>query len=184
MLPDMSDTLMEWEIPVLLKTITQQTINFQPADIVTVTPLQAVVQPAQKDRLNPEQIDWSLRYLQIHARQQLGVGQYIEWEGQDYKITEDGDYRLYGFSDVVAEQTKRPVLTATFMLTYTAGANGTITGAEKQVVAIGENATTVTATPAAGYQFVQWSDGVLTASRTDTDVQSTISVTAQFEAIP
>ena len=184
MLPDMSDTLLEWEIPVLLKTVTQQTINFHPADIVTVSPLQAVVQPAQKDRLNPEQIDWSLRYLQIHARTQLGVGQFIEWEGEDYKITEDGDYRLYGFSDVVAEQTKRPLLTATYMLTYTAGDDGSITGAAKQVVAAGEDGTTVTAIPAAGQQFVQWSDGVLTASRTDTDVQATINVTAEFEDIP
>jgi len=38
----------------------------------------------------------------------------------------------------------------------------------------------VTAVPDTGYHFVQWSDGVLTASRTDTSVTADINVTATF----
>ena len=38
----------------------------------------------------------------------------------------------------------------------------------------------VTATPDAGYHFVSWSDGVLTAARTDTNVTANIEVTANF----
>ncbi|MBW7864840.1 MAG: hypothetical protein H3C30_10565, partial [Candidatus Hydrogenedentes bacterium] len=55
-------------------------------------------------------------------------------------------------------------------LTYTAGANGSITGTTPQTVNHGADGTEVTATPDTGYHFVQWSDGVLTAARTDLNV--------------
>ena len=44
----------------------------------------------------------------------------------------------------------------------------------------GSDATTVTAVPDAGYQFVSWSDGNLNAARTDTNIQSNLSLTATF----
>jgi hypothetical protein len=44
----------------------------------------------------------------------------------------------------------------------------------------GANGTPVTAVPKNNYHFVSWSDGVLTASRTDTNVTANISVTASF----
>ncbi|OYV05281.1 MAG: hypothetical protein CFE26_12410, partial [Verrucomicrobiales bacterium VVV1] len=76
-------------------------------------------------------------------------------------------------------------VTATFAInqytvTYTAGANGTITGSSPQTINHGSNATTVTAVPNSGYSFVSWSDGVLTAARTDTNLQANLSVTATF----
>ena len=71
--------------------------------------------------------------------------------------------------------------TSSHILTYTAGANGTIVGTTPQTVTNGSNGTIVTATPASGYHFTSWSDGVLTVSRTDSNVTSNISVTANFE---
>ena len=68
----------------------------------------------------------------------------------------------------------------TFTLTYTAGPGGTISGTTPQEVAYGGNGTEVTAVPNAGYHFVSWSDGVTTASRTDTNVIADITVTANF----
>ncbi|MEN6627457.1 MAG: InlB B-repeat-containing protein [Candidatus Sumerlaeia bacterium] len=65
-------------------------------------------------------------------------------------------------------------------LTYTAGANGTITGTTPQTVSAGGSGTEVVAVPNTGYHFVDWSDGVLTAARTDTNVTANISVTANF----
>jgi len=65
-------------------------------------------------------------------------------------------------------------------LTYTSGANGSITGNVSQTVAYGDDGTSVTAIPDTGYIFVNWSDGVTTAERTDTNAQSTVAVTANF----
>ncbi len=67
-----------------------------------------------------------------------------------------------------------------YTLTYTAGTGGSITGTSPQTVNHGSDGTEVTAVASEGYHFVQWSDGVLTASRTDTGITGNLSVSAQF----
>ena len=47
----------------------------------------------------------------------------------------------------------------TFSLTYSTGANGSITGSTSQTVDYGADGAAVTAVPDANYHFVQWSDG-------------------------
>lgn len=68
-----------------------------------------------------------------------------------------------------------------YTLTYTANANGTITGTSPQTVNHGSSGTAITAVPNEGYHFVSWSDGVLTANRTDVNVIGNINVNATFE---
>lgn len=70
-------------------------------------------------------------------------------------------------------------------LTYTAGANGSLDSNLPQVVQMvneGEDGTAVTAVADAGYHFVDWSDGLTNNPRTDLNVVSDISVTANFAA--
>ena len=68
----------------------------------------------------------------------------------------------------------------TYTLAYTAGANGSITGTTPQTVNHNTNGTAVTAVPASGYRFVDWSDGSTTNPRTDSSVTANLSVTANF----
>lgn len=72
----------------------------------------------------------------------------------------------------------------TYYLLYTAGIGGTITGTALQNVDHGNDGTEVTATPNPGYSFVDWSDGVLTAARTDTNVIEDLSAVANFAQNP
>jgi tripartite motif-containing protein 71 len=67
-----------------------------------------------------------------------------------------------------------------YTLAYSANANGSISGPARQTILYGGNGAAVTAVPAAGYHFVSWSDGVLIATRTDTNVTADISVSASF----
>ncbi len=69
----------------------------------------------------------------------------------------------------------------TFTLAYDAGEHGAITGATAQTVDYGTDGTEVTAVPAEHCHFVQWSDGVPTAVRTDSNVTANLSVTAEFD---
>jgi len=71
----------------------------------------------------------------------------------------------------------------TFIITYTAGENGTISGEASQTVNINTNGSEVTAVPNTGYNFVNWSDGSTQNPRTDLNVVGNISVTANFENI-
>jgi uncharacterized repeat protein (TIGR02543 family) len=68
----------------------------------------------------------------------------------------------------------------TYTLTYTAGANGSISGASPQTVNSGASGTAVTAVAANGYHFVNWSDASTANPRTDTNVTANITVTASF----
>lgn len=74
------------------------------------------------------------------------------------------------------------VTPTSYTLTYTAGSNGAITGTTTQTVVPGGDGTEVTAVPNDNYRFVNWSDGVTSASRTDLDVSNDINVTANFES--
>ncbi len=67
-----------------------------------------------------------------------------------------------------------------FDLNYTAGPGGTLTGDVSQTVTEGSDGTPVTAVPDAHYHFTAWDDGVSTATRTDTNVQADLNVTALF----
>ena len=67
-----------------------------------------------------------------------------------------------------------------YLLTYTAGTGGTISGTNPQTVAYHADGATVTAAPDSGHHFVSWSDGVPTASRTETNVIDNKSVVASF----
>ena len=69
---------------------------------------------------------------------------------------------------------------SSYTLSYSAGANGTISGVTPQTVSSGGSGTLVTAVANSGYHFVSWSDGVTTAARTDTKVTANITVTANF----
>ena len=65
---DVSDALTEWERPTVIKTVTESTVDFQPVTVVTGRSQLCVIQVAEKEKLNPATIDWSLEYLMIHSR--------------------------------------------------------------------------------------------------------------------
>ncbi len=69
----------------------------------------------------------------------------------------------------------------THTLTYTAGANGSITGTSPQTVNYNASGSEVSAVPATGYHFTAWSDDSTANPRTDANVIADISVTANFE---
>ena len=70
--------------------------------------------------------------------------------------------------------------TNAYVLTYTAGANGSITGTSTQTVSSGADGSAVTAVGDAGYSFIDWSDSSTANPRTDINVTDNISVTANF----
>ena len=108
----------------------------------------------------------------------------------------DAGHHFVSWSDGVltATRTDSPVtadltVTASFAineytLTYLAGPNGSISGTTPQTVAHGGSGSAVTAVPDAGHQFASWSDGVLTATRTDSPVTADLTVTASFDLLP
>ena len=107
---DISDALTEWERPTVIKTVTETTEDFQPVTVVTGRSQPCVIQVAEKEKLNPATIDWSLEYILIHSRSGIELDELIEYEGMDYIVTDRGPWRGYGYTEVVAAETKRPLV--------------------------------------------------------------------------
>jgi len=120
--------------------------------------------------------------------------QIVDHGGDGDKVTAvpAENYHFVGWSDGVttASRTDRKVMadlavTASFAieqytLAYSAGKHGTIAGASRQTVNSGGAGSMVTVVPAAGYHFVEWSDGVADTNRSDADVTADLAVTATF----
>ena len=73
-----------------------------------------------------------------------------------------------------------PIQPVPHNVNYTAGPGGSISGSASQTIDYLADASSVTAVPATGYHFVNWSDGSLDNPRTDRYVVHTINVTANF----
>lgn len=116
-------------------------------------------------------------------------------DGDSVKAVASEGYYFVEWSDGIrtAERTDKGViedLTVTarferigYIVLYQTDGNGTIEGEATQSVKYGENTTVVKAVPNEGYRFVEWSDGIKTAERTDKSVTTDISVTAKFEKV-
>src|SRR5260370_16473095 len=75
-------------------------------------------------------------------------------------------------------------VSSSYPLTYTALANGTISGASPQTVNYGASGTLVTAVPNTRYHFVSWSAGILTASRPGSHRTAQISLPPSLPTQP
>ena len=100
--------------------------------------------------------------------------QFVKWSDGVTTATRT-DSKVSADLTVTAEFAK-----LTYTLKYSAGSGGTIAGTASQTVSYGDSASKVTAVADTGYRFVKWSDGVTTATRTDSKVSADITVTAEF----
>jgi hypothetical protein len=92
----------------------------------------------------------------------------------------------YAFSYVIPALIAKGVYVTNdtpYVLTYTAANGGTISGLTTQYVGPTFNGTAVRAVPNSGGRFSSWSDGSTQNPRVDTNVNSDITVTANFTGI-
>jgi hypothetical protein len=112
----------------------------------------------------------------------------------------DAGYHFFNWTDGVTVIGANPVLTAskvaaahnytanfainTLAVIFASGGNGTISGTASQAIVSGANATSVTAVPATGYHFVNWTEGGTQVSATPaleiTSVTAAHTYTANF----
>ena len=110
---DVSDALTDWERPTIIKTVTESTVDFEPVTVVTGRSQLCVVQVADKEKINPGTIDWSLEYIMVHSRANIQINELIVHNGDDYQVSQRGPWRGYGYFEVIAVETKRPVVQPT-----------------------------------------------------------------------
>ena len=106
MLPNMSRTVRNFSIPTKLFKVTKTIVNHKPAEALIESSIKTVIQPANKEKLNKDKIDWSLKYVLVHSVDQIIMDDIIEHKGIRYKAFEDADYNDYGYYELVMEEQK------------------------------------------------------------------------------
>ena len=108
MLPNVSDVLTEWAIPVNLITRTTTTVDFVKQVVDVITPIYAVVQPTSPEALKVLQVDYSLRHMTLHSVSQINNGQFFTHNGIEYKVISPTGWTIsgadYGYTEAVGEQ--------------------------------------------------------------------------------
>lgn len=102
---------------------------------------------------------------------------FIKWSDGNLNATRTDENIISSFS-VTAEFKKIKC-----DVNYYAGTGGSITGQVTQTVEYGGSGSSVTAEANEGYRFIKWSDGNLNATRTDENIITSFSVTAEFERV-
>lgn len=110
---DVSDALNGLLQTVRIKTVTRTTTDFEPTNTVTGRDQQCVVQVAEKENVNPDTLDWSKEYIMVHSPQSIEIDELIEHDSKDFIVTQKGPWRGYGYFEVVAVETKEPVVQET-----------------------------------------------------------------------
>jgi len=112
--PNMARVVARWESPYLMKSVAIEKVDFVETTIVTVQTQNLMIQVADKEKLNPESIDWSREYILIHSRSPLMLGKYVEYKNKDFKLVSGGgDWSDYGYYEIVGEETKLQLLVET-----------------------------------------------------------------------
>lgn len=105
-LPNMSRAVSRWSKKIEVLRAVISTVNFEPQETIFAREIIATVQPAQKQRINPDIINWSLRYILVHSKDEMFIGEFVKHDGVVFKVIDNGDYNRYGYTESVCEEVK------------------------------------------------------------------------------
>lgn len=108
-LPNMSDVLTEWEVPVTWRQHTQSNVDFKAVNTFVDKIIKAVVQPATEEIYQVMNIDVSKNLSIVHSKAAYGrvkLNDQIIINDVYYKVIKEGRYNQYGFCESIVEQIK------------------------------------------------------------------------------
>jgi len=99
-LPNMSDALLDWFLPLVFTKIVKTVVNFKVVETPTAVSFSGVWQPfsAQQLKLMPDgQRDW--KWFTVHALPALILvpDELITFRGLQYRVKMKTDYKEYGY---------------------------------------------------------------------------------------
>jgi len=106
MLPNLSNTVKRFSQDVNLIRVTTTVINHKPVEEETNIAIKAVIQPADKEKLNIDKIDYSLKYILINSTDEMRIKDKLEYKSTKYRIIAVEDFSDYGYYRAIAEEVK------------------------------------------------------------------------------
>lgn len=116
MLPNLSQTVKRFSVPTQLMKVSTAIVNHKPYYTGIESNIKVVIQPAQKEKLNIDRINWSLKYIQVHSVDCIYLSDIITHKGILYQAYEDADYSDYGYYEIIMEEYKSNDITVVYNL--------------------------------------------------------------------
>lgn len=99
-LPDVSDALMSWFVPIDMLLITKSVVDFKNVEVATTISTQGVWQPFSAQQLNMKpqgQRSWKWFMLHTPIDFVLKTDDVVDFQGTRYRVMGKLDYALYGY---------------------------------------------------------------------------------------
>lgn len=106
MIPNLAHVLKFAEQSITKRVITVTSVDFEEVESVVDTTIQAVVQVADQETIQANNLDSSKRYLQVHTSDDLEIGDYVIYQQVEYKVVRESNYSDYGYRELIAEEQK------------------------------------------------------------------------------
>ena len=106
MLPDLSNAIKRFSQAVNLLRTTEKIVNHLPTEIEETIQIQAVIQPADKEKLTMDNLNYSLKYIQVNGLEPLKINDKISYKGTNYRIISLNDFSDYGYFEGIGEEIK------------------------------------------------------------------------------
>jgi len=119
--------------------------------------------------------------IQISAIPPSANSIFIKWKSNSNGIFANPTKMKTEYSVPNENSTLEAIFETVYTLEYSSGNNGSLIGETLQSVKKDESASPVTAVPNTGFHFLKWSDNITDNPRTDSKLNSNISVNAEFE---
>ena len=112
MIPNMSGVLVGFEQKITKRVVTTTTVDFVQTEVNADTTIKAVVQVADMETKQAENLDFSKRYIQIHSgKDNLDINDFVLYKTVKYRIVRKNNYSDYGYVETIGEQMKTDVNT-------------------------------------------------------------------------
>lgn len=99
-LPNMSQTIMGWFLPIEFGIVTRQIVDYEPVDTITRIKTQGVVQPPKPEdiELQVEGVrNWEWQEIHCLPNLQVDVNQFIFYLDKKYKVMKKENFSQYGY---------------------------------------------------------------------------------------
>jgi hypothetical protein len=108
-LPNVSRAVKRWQVPVILKTVTITSVDFEESKVVNPSPIKAMVQASDIKKIVKDTIDTDLEYMTFHTLADTPIenGQFIEFSGKNFKLFGTKNHSQYGYYKGFGEEHKK-----------------------------------------------------------------------------
>lgn len=84
-------------------------VNFVSSYVANPFTARCIVTKQRKNSLNPDTVDWSLRYRKVRSPVQIKNNTFFVHRGVNYIVKQDADLGDYGFYNAIGEEYKAEI---------------------------------------------------------------------------